>query len=59
MQKIVNNFEHEKLQVSSKYVRIGISRNNQFLTCGSKDGSIIFYDLKAGEVEDIMISCHK
>ena len=56
---MLNQFSHERLQVGSKYVRLGISRNNQYVACGSKDGSVVFYDMKAGEVEDIMVSCHK
>ena len=58
-QKLLHSCEHERLTVGSKYVRIGISRNNQYISCGSKDGSIIYYDVKCGEIEDILVGCHK
>jgi WD40 repeat protein len=58
-QQVLNSFEHERLTVGSNDVRIGLSRNNQFIACGSKDGSIIYYDIKSGEVEDILTKCHK
>ena len=38
---------------------MGLSKNNQFIACGSNDGGIIFYDIQTGEVEDIIVGSHK
>jgi hypothetical protein len=46
--------EHEKFKVGSHLNKFAISPNSQYLVCGSKDGSIIFYDLKKGSIEEII-----
>ena len=52
--KLVNSFEHAKFKVGAYNNKLCISPNSQFVVCGCKDGSVVFYDLKIGECEGIV-----
>lgn len=57
--KLVNSFEHPKFKVGSYNNKFCISPNSQYVVCGCKDGSVVFYDLKIGECEGIVQEQHK
>lgn len=56
---IVHTFEHELFRLGSNTARLCTSPNSQYVICGSKQGNIIFYDLKAGEITNIIQDMHK
>ena len=51
---VVNQFEHELFKLGSTSSKFGISPNSQLVCCGSKDGNLIFYDIKEGKCIDII-----
>lgn len=58
-QKLLQTFEHERFQLGSNNTRLCVSHNSQFVVCGTKSGSVIFYDLKARELVNIVSDQHK
>ena len=54
----MSTFEHALFRLGSTKARFCISQNSQYVICGSKEGNIIFYDIKAGQCEDIIRDQH-
>jgi WD40 repeat protein len=59
MQKLLHTFEHELFKVGSIQNKFCISPNSQYVVAGTKEGSIVFYDMKLGECEGIVKDQHK
>ena len=59
MQKLIQSFEHDNFKVGSIQNKFCVSPNSQYVVAGTKDGSIVFYDLKLGECEGIVKDQHK
>ena len=43
---VVNQFEHELFKLGSNSSKFGISPSSQLICCGSKEGALIYYDIK-------------
>lgn len=46
MQRLLHSFEHELLKVGTTQNKFCLSPNNQFAVIGTKEGALIYYDLK-------------
>lgn len=53
-QKLLNQFEHDIFTLGSNTNKLCVSPNGQFAVCGTKDGSIVFYDIQKGECADVV-----
>jgi len=53
-QKLLQTFEHEQFQLGSNNAKFCISPNSQYVICGSKNGNVVFYDMKNAECCNII-----
>ena len=58
-QKLLSAFEHDAFKVGSTQARFCVSPNSQYVICGSKNGAVVYYDIKAMECESIIQNQHK
>ena len=56
---LLDTFEHELFQLGSISTKFCVSPNSQYVVCGSKNGNMIFYDLKNKECTNIVQDQHK
>lgn len=52
--KLLQTFEHDLFKLGSNNTKFCISPNNEYIVCGSKNGNVIFYDMKKKEVANIV-----
>ena len=54
MRKMLHSFEHDIFKLGSHQNKLCVSPNGQYAVCGTKDGALIFFDIKKGECVDII-----
>lgn len=56
--KLLHSFENAQFRIGSYRTKLCVSNNSQYVICGTKDGHVVFYDLKLGACEDIIKNKH-
>ncbi|KAF7491487.1 Autophagy-related protein 16-1 [Sarcoptes scabiei] len=51
MNQVVRDFTAESFNLGCDWTRLKLSPNNQFVACGSNDGTIFFWDFQTGKLE--------
>jgi WD40 repeat protein len=57
--QLLNSFEHDLFKVGSHKNKFCVSPNSKIAVCGTKEGSMVYYDIVAGECVDIVPDKHK
>ena len=59
MQKCMQTFKHDLYQTGSNKAKFCLSPNGEFAICGSKNGNVVFYNIKRAETANIVQGQHK
>lgn len=52
--KLLFTFEHDLFKLGSNNTKLCVSPNNEIVVCGSKMGNMIYYNIKTGEIQNIV-----